>query len=368
MTRKNSFFFSEDGLFLRHFVGDNISLRAVCQVHLWAHFHWVFRPSATVSQIGLMESHLCHCRGGPPPPHPLAGYPPPPKVVLDEAGSLMESCLCHYGGPPPGWLPPACDEAGSLMDSCLCLAEDPPGWLTPLAWHENVMDGWGAWPLRWPSVLVLSALHLLAERPKSQLSLFVIVLRIVMDSSPSNTDNLSIKLKPNRWWRDTAQRRCWFTPLFLQEVEIKAAYEQKLQQTLVEKGQEMALAIEERDLQKMAALSQQDSEKDNLQQVITRQQEVPLSFKLRGHILVQIQERKTHNKIPPPQTQTKQNRRVYVFLCRSEEGTTVSSMPLTSHTWDFWLFRKRKFLTHTVQVVHERPSISSRVFPNWRSN
>ncbi len=30
----------------------------------------------------------------------------------------------------------------------------------------------------------------------------------------------------------------------------------------------MALAIEERDLQKMAALSQQDSEKDQLQQVI----------------------------------------------------------------------------------------------------
>ncbi len=33
----------------------------------------LFRPSATVSRIGLMESCLrhCHCRGGPP----LAGYP-----------------------------------------------------------------------------------------------------------------------------------------------------------------------------------------------------------------------------------------------------------------------------------------------------
>ncbi len=52
----------------------------------------VFRPSATVSRIGLMESRLrrhCHCR------------------------------CCWCGGPPP-----------------------------------HVMDGWGARPLRWLSVLV----------------------------------------------------------------------------------------------------------------------------------------------------------------------------------------------------------------------
>ncbi len=37
--------------------------------------HIVFRPSATLCRIGLMESHLhCRCHGGPPP---LAGYPPP---------------------------------------------------------------------------------------------------------------------------------------------------------------------------------------------------------------------------------------------------------------------------------------------------
>ncbi len=69
----------------------------------------VFRPSATVSRIGLMESPLRHCCGGPP----------------------------H----PPGW----------LADP---LASYTPGWLTPPAWHENVMDGWGTWPLRWLSVLV----------------------------------------------------------------------------------------------------------------------------------------------------------------------------------------------------------------------
>ncbi len=35
----------------------------------------VFRPSATVSRIGLMESCTCHVRGG---PHPLSPPPPPP--------------------------------------------------------------------------------------------------------------------------------------------------------------------------------------------------------------------------------------------------------------------------------------------------
>ncbi len=62
----------------------------------------VVRPSATVSRIGLMESCTCrHCRGGPPPP-PLT---PPHRL-------------------PSHWL------------------TDPP------AWHDNVMDGWGAQPLR----------------------------------------------------------------------------------------------------------------------------------------------------------------------------------------------------------------------------
>ena len=77
-----------------------------------------------------MESrllHRCHCCwcGGPPPLGwpPLAGLPPP-KVACNEVGSLMESCVCHRGEPPlAGW---------------------PP----------HVMDGWGARPLRWLSVLV----------------------------------------------------------------------------------------------------------------------------------------------------------------------------------------------------------------------
>ncbi len=34
------------------------------------------------------------------------------------------------------------------------LAGYPPGWLTPLAWHENVMDGGGAQPLCCLSILV----------------------------------------------------------------------------------------------------------------------------------------------------------------------------------------------------------------------
>ena len=42
----------------------------------------IFRPSATVSRIGLMESHTCHCH--------WCGGPPPPQLA----------------DPPPGWLPP----------------------------------------------------------------------------------------------------------------------------------------------------------------------------------------------------------------------------------------------------------------------
>ena len=40
--------------------------------------HCVFRPSATVSRIGLMESRLHCCRGGPPLP-PLVGWLTPPR-------------------------------------------------------------------------------------------------------------------------------------------------------------------------------------------------------------------------------------------------------------------------------------------------
>ncbi len=34
-----------------------------------------FRPSVTVSRIGLMESRLRHCYGGPPPPPPWLAAP-----------------------------------------------------------------------------------------------------------------------------------------------------------------------------------------------------------------------------------------------------------------------------------------------------
>ncbi len=67
----------------------------------WEPFHSscfaICRPSATISRIGLIESRLRCCHGGPP----LAGWPP-----------------------LPGWTPP-----------------------------PHVMDGWGARPLRWLSVL-----------------------------------------------------------------------------------------------------------------------------------------------------------------------------------------------------------------------
>ncbi|XP_074659132.1 uncharacterized protein LOC141911926 isoform X2 [Tubulanus polymorphus] len=57
------------------------------------------------------------------------------------------------------------------------------------------------------------------------------------------------------------QEKIWQEKFALKERE----YEHKLQLKLTEKEDDMKLAIEERDLQKMAALSQQDSAKDELQ-------------------------------------------------------------------------------------------------------
>ena len=54
--------------------------------------------------------------------------PPPTTPLLDS--------------PPPPLPPPT--------------TGTPPHHHHPLVWHENVMDGWGAWPLRWLSVLVLT--------------------------------------------------------------------------------------------------------------------------------------------------------------------------------------------------------------------
>ena len=71
----------------------------------------IFRPSATVSRIGRMES--CTCR------------------------------YCRYRGVPPSPLPPH---------------HHPPP-----AWHENVMDGWGARPLRWLSVLVSECMSVMSQ-------------------------------------------------------------------------------------------------------------------------------------------------------------------------------------------------------------
>ncbi len=95
----------------------SICLRVICCMQLSGVFlveadfqSQFFRPSATVSRIGLLESCLhcrCHWCGGPPPPPPAGWLTPPgwlpPKVAHDEAGSLMESCLCWCGGPPPMW-------------------------------------------------------------------------------------------------------------------------------------------------------------------------------------------------------------------------------------------------------------------------
>ncbi len=87
----------------------------VDQVQNANHFFFVFRPSATVSRIGLKESCTCHhshchCYGrGTTPTHlvdPPTGLTPP-KLSATKWHSLMESHLCHHchGGPPTGLTP-----------------------------------------------------------------------------------------------------------------------------------------------------------------------------------------------------------------------------------------------------------------------
>ncbi len=118
----------------------------------WVYRVSVFRPSATVSPIGQMESRLlrrcrcCWCGQG--TPHQLAGWPPPtglppPKLsVLKRASSLMESCLCCCGGPPLAGDPhPKLRSwvwwSRQPSHSCLCHHGGPPPPCLP--WER---DGW----------------------------------------------------------------------------------------------------------------------------------------------------------------------------------------------------------------------------------
>jgi len=60
----------------------------------------------------------------------------------------------------------------------------------------------------------------------------------------------------------------------VQETEVQKRLTAELQKTLESKEEEMKLAIEERELQKMAALSQIDAEKDELREQVSRLTEV----------------------------------------------------------------------------------------------
>ena len=71
--------------------------------------HCVFRPSATASRTGLMESCTCHhcpchCHGGPPPPPPPPPTPPPPCLAWERDGLLgrsaftLTNCTCVFVG------------------------------------------------------------------------------------------------------------------------------------------------------------------------------------------------------------------------------------------------------------------------------
>ncbi len=57
----------------------------------------VFRPSATVSRIGLMESRLCRCRGGPPSQlaDPPGWLPPPRDGWLGRSAFALTKRTCY---------------------------------------------------------------------------------------------------------------------------------------------------------------------------------------------------------------------------------------------------------------------------------
>ncbi len=85
-------------------------------------------------------------------PPPLAGWPP------------------LAGNPLP---PKLCVAKQAALWSCVCvIVDDPPAWLPLPAWHENVMDGWGARPLRWLSVLISKSVGQLGKKLWSKLQGF----------------------------------------------------------------------------------------------------------------------------------------------------------------------------------------------------
>ncbi len=94
----------------------------------------IFRPSATAIGSGLVESYTCrswschcHCHGGPPPP---------------------------TGWPPLSWVRWSSTALWSHV-RVIVVVEDPPSHKAdPPLPDDNVMDGWGARPSRWLSVLV----------------------------------------------------------------------------------------------------------------------------------------------------------------------------------------------------------------------
>ena len=103
------------------------------------HWRWYFRPSMTVSRISPMKScTCCHCHGGPPPlhHHPPAWLTHLISWVWQSRQPYGVMFVSSWRTPPPHKGPPS-----------------PQGWpptrLTPPAWHEDVMDGCWARPLRW---------------------------------------------------------------------------------------------------------------------------------------------------------------------------------------------------------------------------
>ncbi len=85
--------------------GNNCAERIVvvwlpCGKNPFLFWYLVFRPSATVSRMGLMESCTCHCRGGPPPTPWLTPLPwlanPPRDGWLGRSAFALTKRICLF--------------------------------------------------------------------------------------------------------------------------------------------------------------------------------------------------------------------------------------------------------------------------------
>ena len=145
-----------------------------------------FRPSATLCRIGLMESRLHH--------------------------------HCCHGGPPPYWLatPPQscmwwCGQPYGVMSELVWRTPPLAGWPPLASWPPPyVMDGYGARPLRWLSVLVWGMSLAVDTRSLGALVIMFSVFRksISERGNPLPARSLPPESQKLVWWWWFSEAKC----------------------------------------------------------------------------------------------------------------------------------------------------------------